>query len=684
MAVLVQAKSSGIMASANSLTFSHTPAGTNRILYVFSSAESVSGRAITGITFGGVPLTRYITSDYPAANDTLELWYLINPSTATGNIVITYSGTLTGASGIAITVDGAKQDTPNTYGVTSGASAVAASVSLTPSVDNCLILSALLGESSGATLYPTSPLVEVQLATNAGVINADTANLSQITAAPITTDWTMGSATAFVLLSIAIPPVPITYAIKVGGIDRTADVVNQTVNINDVINDQTNTLSFTLIDRNATGAPETDNEVIITGADGTTIFGGYLTEVKAHKKGVGLVQYDCSAVDYVRLLDRKVVHKSYEDMTDAAIIEDIVNTYCTGLGITFNNVVEGVTLSQISFNYVQVSHAFRKICDLTGRNWYIDYNKDIHYFPLATNVTPFNITSATTSYYNLKISKDATQIKNRVYVRGGTKLSDPTTYSQKGDGVKKKFLLPDKPHDVSLTVNGVSKTLGIKNINTSGYDYYLNYEEKYVEQDTGTGALTTSDTVAVTYSYDIPILIALENTASILEHGPQEFAIFDKQIATTQAARDRASAELTDYANNVVEGGFTTHTTGFVAGQYININLSEYDINENYLIQSVSAKSLGAGLFEYDVKIASSKTMGIIRFLIELLEANRNIITLDNNEVVDELYNLGDALISDSLTDALTIDSAGPYRTWCADSLTTGATRAVWGLFEWF
>ncbi len=478
------------------------------------------------------------------------------------------------------------------------------------------------------------------------------------------------------------------YNITINAVDRTTDVLVSTISIEDVINDKQNTCKFKLVDRSSTGAPENDQEITITLDDGTKIFGGYVVAVAMTSvKQTGLVVYAVNCVDYVRLFNRNLVHRTYEDMTDEEIIDDIVATYCPGFGITTTNVIAGVTIDQISFNYLQPSQCMRIICDLTGRNWYIDYNKDIHYFPLTTTAAPFNIDSSNDDYIDLKLSKDANQLKNRVYVRGGTKLSDPTTYVSAGDGQKRVFVLPEKPHDVTVQVDRgggyLTETVGIKNIDTSGFDWYLNFQEKYLEQDSGEAILTTAHNVKVTYSYDIPILVALENTASILESGQHEFAIFDKSIKTTQAARDRASAELVDYANSIIEGSFKTHTAGFISGQYININLSAYDINDDYLVQKVTAQAQGAGKFIYTVDIASAKTMGIIRFLIELLEANKNLIELDDNEVVDELFNITDNLLSDSLLDSLTMDSAGPYRTWCLDSLTATSTRAVWDLFEW-
>jgi hypothetical protein len=475
-----------------------------------------------------------------------------------------------------------------------------------------------------------------------------------------------------------------SYNISIAGVDRTGDVINQSVVIEDTLNDKANTCTFALIDRSNSGAPATDDEIIIQIDDDNKIFAGYIIGVQLNKQSNGVLTYQVNCTDYTYILDRYLAHRSYEDETDAEIITDLISRYCVGLGVTTTNVIEGVTVNSIKFNYVQISQAIRKIAQLTGRNWYIDYDKDVHYFPQTTDPAPFNIESGANEYSNLNISKDTSQLKNRVYVRGGTKLSDPTTYSVKGDGAARQFPLPDKPHDVTITVNGVAKTLGIKNVDTTGYQYYLNFQEKYIEQDSGLSVLATTDTLAVTYTYDIPILVAVEDTASIAENGVKEFAIFDKSINTTQAARDRASAELTDYANDIIEGSFTTETPGFRSGQYININLSEYDVDDDYIVQKVVARSLGAGKYVYTISIASSKTMGIIKFLIGLLEANKNLIELDDNEVVDELLQVQDSLLSDSLTDLLTIDSSGAYFTWCTDSLqSTPITRARWDLFQW-
>jgi hypothetical protein len=482
---------------------------------------------------------------------------------------------------------------------------------------------------------------------------------------------------------------PSSYSITIDGVDRTDDVIHESIDIEDVINDEQNTCSFQLVDLHDVGVPEDGDEIIVTLQDGTILFGGYITNVSLGGfMQNGVVTASIQSIDYVWILDRNLVHRTYEDMTDKEIIEDVVTRYCADSGITTENVIEGSTITQISFNYLQPSQVLRRLADLTGKNWYIDYEKDIHFFPLTTTAAPFNITSTSGQHFNLQIAKDATQIKNRVYVRGGTKLSDFTTFIEVGDGEKRQFVLPDKPHDITVEIDRgggyVEESVGIKNIDLSGFKWYLNFQEKYLEQDDGEVVLGATDKLKLTYKYDIPILVALENQASIIAHGVREFAIFDKTITTTESARDRASAELTDYASNIVEGSFETYETGFVSGQYININHSGYGVNADYIVQSVSSKSFGAGNYSYEIKVASAKTMGIIRFLLELLESNKNLIELDDNEVVDELLTLTDSILSDSLIDSLTIDSAGPYATWCGDSLETSpSTRARWDLFQW-
>jgi len=423
-----------------------------------------------------------------------------------------------------------------------------------------------------------------------------------------------------------------SYILTINGTDRTNSVQNGTVRITDSIGSSATTLEFTLTNRKSSTVPGLDEEVIITHS-GSTLFGGRIISVNPTQIGT-MVVWDISCIDYTRDLDRNLVVENYQDMTDKEIIEDIIDNYCGGTGITYGSVVEGITISSITFGYMPPSECFTKMCALTGREWYIDYDKDIHYHIKTAESAPFNI-SGTEDYRRLRLRQDNSAVRNRVYVRGGTYLSDEVEIKQVADGEQTVFNLPEKPHEISVTEGVTAKTVGIKNIDSyDDYDYLVNYQEKYIETDVAPAADTV---MTFAFKYDIPVLVAVEDKDSIEEYGQLEYVIFDKDIDTVDQARDRAVAELTDYADTVVSGTFETEETGWVAGQSLTVDLEDLEIDETFIVKSVVAKSIGGGNFVYTVSIVSSEMLGIIHFLISLLESDKNILDISSDEVVDEI-----------------------------------------------
>lgn len=180
-----------------------------------------------------------------------------------------------------------------------------------------------------------------------------------------------------------------SYTLTINGTDRTKAVKNKTITIVDSSGSSASTLSFTLTNRDSESMPECDDEVIII-QDGVRLFGGRILRINPKKVG-DFVMYGIECVDYTRDLDRNLVREGYQDMTDKEIIEDIIDNYCGGSGITYDNVTEGITISNMVFNYVPPSECFTIICKLTGREWYIDYNKDVHYGLKFGEHAPFNI-----------------------------------------------------------------------------------------------------------------------------------------------------------------------------------------------------------------------------------------------------------------------------------------------------
>lgn len=459
--------------------------------------------------------------------------------------------------------------------------------------------------------------------------------------------------------------------IEIAGVDRTVCILNRTLSIEDEAAGSPNTLQAVFYDYDDLGAPALDDEIIVT--EGTTkLFAGRILQVTYNRLGSEST-IDLVATDYTRDLDRWLVIENYQNQTDAQIVADIVARYTQGTGITATDVETGVTVQNIVFNYLPPSQALNKLTDLSAKVWYIDYDKNIHYIDYDTYTAPFNIDANNAQYSNLKISKDNTDLRNRVYVRGGTYLSDEVTISMVADGEQTVFNLPEKPHEITMTEGGAAKTIGIKNISApADFDYLLNYQEKYIEKANGTAP--AADTVMTfSFKYDIPVLVAVEARDSIEDIGTYEYAIFDTNLNNQDDARERAQAELTDYAKTLVDGSFETIVTGFQAGQYININLPALGINDDYLVQKVSARSIGGGNLTYTVQIVNTQKLGIINFLIKMLEQGKNLVSTNVDETVDELYQPDQQGITVTET-LISNDLVEPPFVW---------DTAKWSLAEW-
>lgn len=92
-------------------------------------------------------------------------------------------------------------------------------------------------------------------------------------------------------------------------------------------------------------------------------------------------------------------------------------------------------------------------------SWFIDYDKDIHFFDRETNVAPFGLSGTTDNFWDLKIDVDTSQLKNRQTVRGGTKTSD-SLYKQavQGDGATREWIMKSQFKNLTVYLDDNSST----------------------------------------------------------------------------------------------------------------------------------------------------------------------------------------------------------------------------------
>lgn len=422
-----------------------------------------------------------------------------------------------------------------------------------------------------------------------------------------------------------------------------------------------------------TFVPEIGDEVFVYN-DGNKIFGGLVVKVTQGAEDYKIINYEVECEDYTRLLDRKLVVQTYYNMSVREIIEDIARIYLPGF--TTNNVIDADTvITSITFNYITASDCFKKIADLLNYDWYIDYDKDIHFFPDEEEDAPVVIQDDDGSYIfsSLVIRHDSSQIRNRVYIRGGEYLADTFTTEFVSNGIQNVYALPYRYDDLRVSVTGEIWEQGIDNVTPiTEADYIWNSEEKFIRFR---GDKIPSDTSVIRASGQpyLPVRVVLQDSDSITElatreggDGVYEFLIIDDTIVSREQARDRANAELEAYKDTISEGSFRTYQDGLKAGQLIRINSDAHDIDETYIINKVVANVRGRDSLTYEVSVVTTKTFGIIEFLQELLTKDKKTLLIDTTEIVDLVYSHPENIaINETVTaHALNYQTqfvAGPY-----------------------
>lgn len=463
--------------------------------------------------------------------------------------------------------------------------------------------------------------------------------------------------------------------VTIDSVDVTDKVQYPSLKINDNINQRRDTCSFKV--KRLTGdsyTPDINQEIEVE-LDSTKIFGGVITAFTQTVESVDLLVYNVEATDYAQLLDRKLVLERFRNRTVEYIIDFILDKYDSE-GFTMTNVSGSTVIGSITFNRLPISECIQKLADALNYSWYVDYDKDIHFFSKNDELAPFNITDTSKNYSweSLSISKDLTQMRNAVYVVGGLErgLERTEEFTASGDEDERKFyrLASKFAETPTVKVNTVEQSVGTENLaDEESFDCMWDYNQKYIRFTDG-NIPTASDEITVSGIPLFRVVGKVQSNTSVLENGIYEYVIEDRSIASREEARQRGEAELEAYKHGVIEAGFKTNTSGLKSGQVININSTLRDVNEDYIIQTVNFKMITQDFGEWRVELASQKTVGIIEFLQGLMKRKRSSEG-ESETLLTFQYIEDDATASDTLgTPAVT---SPPYM-WMSDDPSEDST----------
>lgn len=425
--------------------------------------------------------------------------------------------------------------------------------------------------------------------------------------------------------------------LTVNGVDRTSSVDWRTLEKLEVLTKEPDTLKFTIRNYSSKFTPALSDVVVLTDG-GTKVFAGIVIETLDSTEGLSRdLVVQCK--DYTHTLDRKLVSATYTGQTAAAIIASIFSTYVSG-GFTTTNVVAAVTINKVVFNYVTVSAALTKLCEILGDyDWYVDYDQDLHFFKEGTVAAPFSLTDTSQNFIwgSLTLGQNVHQLRNHIIVRGGDVTGTLVTNTQQADGTARQFFVGYNLDSFTFKKNGSTQSVG-----SDGKDDPASYNVLY-NPNRGLIIFPSAPAAGDDIYHEgypiFPLIAEKTDVVSLALYGEFQYVIVDKTIKSRTAASQRCDAELKKWGSAVNEAKFITNTSGLKTGQTLTINLTGRGISKDFRIIRIAAKFRTPTTMQYEVQCLASEDVTMVDILNKLLVKNvADQIEIGLNEVVDRLY----------------------------------------------
>lgn len=211
-----------------------------------------------------------------------------------------------------------------------------------------------------------------------------------------------------------------------------------------------------------------------------------------------------AAIDYLAFV--------VAETANGSITVDDVRITADG-SFTLYNVEETLPFDDARASFKKPTVFIDQLAKALSYYWFIDYERDIHFFDRETNGAPFSITDTSNNFDDLEIEVDTSQLKNRQVVRGGVQTST-TFYSQvvEGNSAVREWILKSKFKNLTIALDDGSTTAAAEvgtttaNIKVTGHglsdgDYVVNRtrsnavrEITYVDADNFTVEAVTGQT----------------------------------------------------------------------------------------------------------------------------------------------------------------------------------------------
>lgn len=199
------------------------------------------------------------------------------------------------------------------------------------------------------------------------------------------------------------------------------------------------------------------------------IFGGQVQRVSEERVAYKTVAWAVTCSDWTGFLSRTTVTALYSG-TASDVIRQVLRTaapFITASGVQNTQIPVGTeTGKAITFERQYPADIIDQIAKTIGYEWYVDEYKNLLFYDpaLTTRISPNTLTDTSNNFSQLSIQPQLDQVRNRIYVTGGTAISDWIQETWTADGLRRNFPLRHSPIYAQLTVSGNTPFMTINGI----------------------------------------------------------------------------------------------------------------------------------------------------------------------------------------------------------------------------
>jgi hypothetical protein len=317
------------------------------------------------------------------------------------------------------------------------------------------------------------------------------------------------------------------------------------------------------------------------------------------------------------IFERTIVHGSYDTVAAGDIVKDLLTTFFSAESITTTNVEDGPVLPLIEFNYINMSDALNDLAAYSGLSWYIDFDKDIHFYSRTAEPAPWGLTDTSANFRHFKVNRNREGYRNVQYITNAKGTTGARTESFVGDGAKKSCTLGYPVAFAPLVnQNGTDRSVGVKGVDT-GKEWYWSQGSDTIVQDDSETTPIDGEPIVVAYEGLIDIVTKVENGDEVdarraIEGGSGKYeavesneGMIGKDLTVQRGASLlRLNGKLPDKVT------FETDVDGLRAGMAIPIDVTRHDVDAVLLISKITAEDVDGKFLRYTVTAINGEATG--------------------------------------------------------------------------